>query len=148
MTNSSTLRIYLLILLVYLYPSLYALKERTAFDGEGYIESEFQIAPDPDRFIDPYYLSKGDTQREAGVVRKLQTTPASCDLQLYDDWKTSAYSGILLTDASFWRYQTQLQFVLSNGLALELAVAKCLNRFKLLTEFKAGKAGPVPIQYV
>lgn len=146
--NWHVVRLYLLVLLVSLYPSLYALEQRSAFDGEGYIESAFQIAPDPDRLIDANYRHSERTAQQA--ARKLQTesTPASCDLQLYDEWKTSAYAGILLTDAAFWRYQTQLQFVLSNGLALELAVAKCLTRFKLLTEFKAGKAGPVPIQYV
>ena len=55
------------------------------------------------------------------------TTP-HCDLDAFDTWKNDAYVGILLTDPSFWRYQTQLQFQLSNGLALDLAVAKCKER--------------------
>ena len=75
------------------------------------------------------------------------TTP-NCDLQAFDTWKNEAYVGILLTDPSFWRYQTQLQFQLSNGLALDLAVAKCKERLLLLSEFKAGRTGPVDVQNI
>ena len=83
--------------------------------------------------------------------RKLQyalTSPAQCDYALYTTWKDSAYDGMLVNDPTFWRYQTQLQFQLSKGLALELAVAKCTDRFKLLYAFKAGRTGPVDIQNV
>ena len=55
---------------------------------------------------------------------------------------------ILLTDQCFWRYKTQLQFQLSNGLALDLAVAKCKERLTLLSQFRAGKSGPVDIQNI
>jgi hypothetical protein len=75
-------------------------------------------------------------------------TTTTCDLAAFDTWKTNAYVGILLTNPAFWRYQTQLQFQLSNGLALDLAVAKCKERLLLLSEFKAGKTGPVDIQNV
>jgi len=84
----------------------------------------------------------GAGEREGG--RSLQ----GCSLAAFTAWKDSAYEGILLSDPQFWRYQTQLQFVLSKGLALELAVAKCANRFKLLQNFKSGKGGPIDIQNV
>ena len=106
---------------------------REAFDGNGAMDETSLIEP-------PYYAD-----------RKLQYqswSPATCDPSAYTKWKQSPYEGVLINNPSFWRYQTQLQFVLSKGLALELAVAKCLNRFKLLQAFKAGKGGPVDIQNV
>lgn len=53
------------------------------------------------------------------------------------------YTGSLLRDPEFWRYQTQLQFVLTNGLALEIAYTLCRQRMETLITFKAGRAGPV-----
>ena len=90
------------------------------------------------------------SESQAYADRKLQlgVSTAACDLASFTTWKDSAYRGILLSDPLFWRYQTQLQFVLSNGLALELAVAKCANRFKLLQNFKSGKGGPIDLQNV
>ena len=110
--------------------------ERTAFDGHGEMDPTALIAPDYEDQV---------------VKRNLQYasfSPATCDQGAFETWKDSAYQGILINDPSFWRYQTQLQFVLSKGLALELAVAKCFNRFKLLQNFKAGKGGPIDIQNV
>jgi len=49
---------------------------------------------------------------------------------------------------SFWMYQTQTVFVLTNGMALELAVAACTKKLKLLSQFRSGRTGPVPIQSV
>lgn len=110
---------------------------REAFDGNGVLSPEYIIEPDQDR----------DTDQERRLQYK-PFSPAVCDLGLFTQWKDSAYQGVLINDPQFWRYQTQLQFVLSKGLALELAVAKCLNRFKLLQNFKAGKGGPIDIQNV
>ena len=50
-------------------------------------------------------------------------------------------------DPTFWRYQTQTQFILTRGLALELGVQKCIDNINVLTMFKAGRSGPVTEQY-
>ncbi len=106
---------------------------REAFDGQGQMDPAMMIDPEP---------------QEDRRLQYQSWSPPSCNLTLYTQWKSSPYDGVLINDPSFWRYQTQLQFVLSKGLALELAVAKCANRFKLLQNFKAGKGGPVDIQNV
>lgn len=69
-----------------------------------------------------------------------------CNMTKYKNWKNEKYTGILSTDSTFWRYQSQQEFVLTNGLALELATPSCKNRFQLLFDFKAGRSGPVNIQ--
>ena len=74
-------------------------------------------------------------------------SPPSCNVTLYKSWRAEQYLGYLSTDPNFWRYQTQTQFVLTKGLALELVVAKCTDKFKLLYEFKAGRSGPIDIQH-
>lgn len=71
---------------------------------------------------------------------------SECNTTLYDMWKIQRYQGILSTDANFWRYQTQTEFVLTNGLALTLAVSACQRRFNNLELFRAGRLGPVNIQ--
>ncbi len=110
--------------------------QRDSFDGEGYHKVE---------------IYSGDELISKQKERKLQYgmfSPAQCELSLYTAWKESAYDGLLLNDPNFWRYQTQLQFQLSKGLALELAVAKCKDKLKLLQDFKAGRTGPIDIQNV
>ena len=114
---------------------------REAFDGLGNVGPEYITPPE----IDAEELLQSEVERR---LQFKSYSPAVCDLDSFTQWKDSPYQGVLINDPSFWRYQTQLQFVLSKGLALELAVAKCLNRFKLLQNFKAGKGGPVDIQNV
>lgn len=137
-----------------------AAMNREAFDGDGVIV--------PEKWPEGYGENGGQVVNDVKVAgngmdeakkRALQGIPVTatptmapttphCDLDAFDTWKNDAYVGILLTDPSFWRYQTQLQFQLSNGLALDLAVAKCKERLLLLTDFKAGRTGPVDIQNV
>jgi hypothetical protein len=70
-----------------------------------------------------------------------------CNQTAWEEWKLQQYFGPLATDPTFWLYQTQQFFVLTNGLAIELAVAKCKNKFDLLYTFQAGRHGPVDIQH-
>lgn len=77
-------------------------------------------------------------------LRGLATS--TCDLDKYTAWKNTAYGGPLAKDSSFWIYQVQPDFSLTNGLAMELAVAACTNRFTLLHTYKAGRSGPITIQ--
>ena len=145
-------------------------KTREAFDGEGVIVPEvwppgYELhvpteATTENKVMNIEEAEKLDTSIEDyGQERSLQALPVTaaptmaptrpvCNLDSYDTWKDEAYVGILLTDPSFWRYQTQLQFQLSNGLALDLAVAKCKERLTLLSQFRAGKSGPVDIQNI
>ena len=145
-------------------------KKREAFDGEGVIVPEVwpsgykQHVP-----REPKIGGKIDTIQTAQEIdsaldelpgtRTLQAIPVTaaptmaptrsvCNLDSFNTWKGEPYVGILLTDPSFWRYQTQLQFQLSNGLALDLAVSKCKEKLLLLSQFKAGKTGPVDIQNI
>ena len=70
-----------------------------------------------------------------------------CNITLYRQWRNQKYDGLLSVDPTFWRYQTQTQFVLTRGLALELGVQKCIDNINVLTMFKAGRSGPVTEQY-
>jgi hypothetical protein len=80
-------------------------------------------------------------------LRRLQLiTPSSCNLTLYDAWKQQQYFGSLLSDSSFWMYQTQPQIVLTNELALDLAVRGCTRLFGFLYTYRAGRMGPITIQ--
>jgi len=71
---------------------------------------------------------------------------SSCNLTIYNNWLNIKYVGILSTDSKFWRYQTQTEMVLTNNLALQLAVASCQNGFDRLKVFRAGRNGPATIQ--
>jgi hypothetical protein len=73
--------------------------------------------------------------------------PAVCAPDLYEKWKMLKYTGALANQPSFWRYQTQVTFVLTKGLALDLAVAACKDKLELLREFLSGRSGPVQVQY-
>ena len=64
----------------------------------------------------------------------------------YAAWKLQKYKGIMAVDPTFWRYQTQTQFVLTKGLALEMAVAKCKETLEILSTFRSGRSGPVEAQ--
>ena len=70
-----------------------------------------------------------------------------CDLEKYQEWREQRYQGVLGADPDFWRYQTQTEFVLTNALALDLAVASCVNDFDLLYYYLAGRMGPIDIQH-
>ena len=106
---------------------------REPFDGLGQMDPLETVEPEPE---------------EERRLQYQSWSPATCDPDAFTTWKAAPYQGILINKPSFWRYQTQLQFVLSKGLALELAVAKCADKFKLLQNFKAGKGGPIDIQNV
>lgn len=73
-------------------------------------------------------------------------TPKTCDKSLYATWRQLEYTGFLATEPSFWRYQAQTQFQLTNGLALDFAVQKCKAKLEDLKDFKAGRHGPVDPQ--
>lgn len=72
---------------------------------------------------------------------------ADCDIEKYQEWREERYQGVLAADPTFWRYQTQTEFVLTNALALELAVASCVNDFDLLYFYLAGRQGPIDVQH-
>ena len=135
---------------------------RSAFDGdgvivpekwpEGYGEKGIEAVKDVELVEHGHDVDEAKKRALQGLpvtaTPTMAPTTPHCDLDAFDTWKNDAYVGILLTDPSFWRYQTQLQFQLSNGLALDLAVAKCKERLLLLSEFKAGRTGPVDVQNV
>jgi len=77
-----------------------------------------------------------------------KNAPVVCDPTKYIKWKTLKYTGALANNPKFWRYQTQVTFVLTKGLALDLAVEACKNRLDLLSEFRSGRSGPVDVQHV
>lgn len=67
-----------------------------------------------------------------------------CNLTKYtNDWSLASYQGTLRTDAEFWRYQKQVRFVLTNGLALQIAYGKCKAFMRNLVVWKAGRHGPI-----
>lgn len=69
---------------------------------------------------------------------------SACNITKYRvDWSDTDYDGSLRYDPEFWRYQTQHQFKLSNGLALQLAYGLCKAHMDSLIEWKAGRHGPV-----
>jgi hypothetical protein len=70
----------------------------------------------------------------------------NCNVTKYKEWAKLKYVGYLASDPTFWMYQAATFFVLTNGMALEMASAKCKNRFKILYTFKAGKTGPIDLQ--
>jgi len=72
---------------------------------------------------------------------------SECDkTKSYNNWKDSLYQGPLQFDATFWRYQAQTFFKLTNFLALELAITSCTREFDSLKYYQAGRMGPVYIQ--
>lgn len=73
-------------------------------------------------------------------------TPKICDKELYYQWRLLKYEGYLATEPSFWRYQAQSQFQLTNGLALDFAVQKCKAKLENLKDFRTGRHGPVDPQ--
>lgn len=87
----------------------------------------------------------GGSYNKTSTLRGLAGV-SSCNLDAFEAWKNLKYTGDLLKDSSFWIYQVQTDIVLTNGLALELAVAACTNRFTLLHTYKAGRSGPITIQ--
>jgi hypothetical protein len=67
-----------------------------------------------------------------------------CNVSKYTyDWSLATYQGKLRTDSDFWRYQKQTKFVLTNGLALQLAYSKCKAYMRNLIVWKAGRFGPI-----
>lgn len=73
-------------------------------------------------------------------------TSAVCNKTLYHEWSSLRYTGPLATDPTFWRYQKNDFFVLTQGLASDISVTKCTNGFSNLYTFAAGRSGPVTIQ--
>jgi hypothetical protein len=76
--------------------------------------------------------------------RSLQES--TCKLGEYKKWKSEDYRGTLVSDANFWRYQTQSQIKLTNELALEMALDQCTRLFNSLYYYRAGRMGPINIQ--
>ncbi len=69
-----------------------------------------------------------------------------CNQTLFEEWSSERYTGTLATDPTFWRYQKNDFFVLTKGLAADIAVTKCTTGFSNLFTFAAGRSGPVLIQ--
>ena len=67
----------------------------------------------------------------------------TCNMTKYRQWLNTDFNAPIRTDPEFWRYQTQRQFKLSNGLALQLAYGLCKAHMYSLIEWKAGRHGPV-----
>ena len=114
----------------------------------------------------------GDGHVKGGQYPLYASTPLNnnCNLTMYKyDWRlqpyqvfflkfwermhclfsivTSFWQGYLANDPLFWRYQTQTFFVLTQGLALDLAVSKCKEQFENMIRFRAGRTGPVDVQH-
>ncbi len=79
-------------------------------------------------------------------TRRLSGDDSSCDLDAYQTWKNTLYTGVLSSNSDFWIYQTQTQIRLTNGLASELAYTYCKRLFLSLTYYRAGRMGPINIQ--
>lgn len=74
----------------------------------------------------------------------IYTASSTCNVSKYKyDWSQATYEGKLRTDSEFWRYQKQAKFVLTNGLALQLAYSKCKAHMRSLIVWKAGRFGPI-----
>lgn len=69
-----------------------------------------------------------------------------CNQTLYTQWAGQRYTGQLAADPTFWRYQRNDYFVLTQGLATDISVTKCSLGFSNLFTFAAGRSGPVTIQ--
>lgn len=98
--------------------------------GESHIESVYE---------------RDGTGNEKGYIRRAEVV-SPCNRTKYKEWQDTKYLGTLSDRESFWRYQTKQIFVLTNSLALQLAVAACKKRFLNLHKFKAGRQGPISIQ--
>ena len=71
---------------------------------------------------------------------------AYCNRSRFRDWTNERYTGELASEPDFWRYQRNDFFILTKGLATDIAVTKCVLGFKNLFTFAAGRSGPVNIQ--
>ena len=81
------------------------------------------------------------------IIQFSNVRAENCNVSYYKStWRLSKYTDRLASDPSFWRYQSQIQFVLTKGLALDFAVAKCQQKFDNLKNFLAGRSGPVDPQ--
>lgn len=80
----------------------------------------------------------------AVILMSVVGSLGDCNLTHYKYvWAETDYDGALRFDPDFWRYQTQRQFKLSNGLALQLAYGLCKAHMDSLIVWKAGRHGPV-----
>lgn len=79
-------------------------------------------------------------------IRRNLASTSSCDLTLFEEWKTTLYDGELLSDTNFWQYQTRPQLELTNWLALQLALKDCKRLFTHLYTYRAGRMGPITVQ--
>lgn len=70
----------------------------------------------------------------------------SCNLTLFNQWTQEDYSGSLLKDSTFWIYQSQTFFRITNDIALHLSTKGCKHEINSLLKYKVGKWGPVDIQ--
>lgn len=71
---------------------------------------------------------------------------AACNMTDFKVWSNERYTGQLAADPTFWRYQRNEYFVLTQGLATDISVTKCSLGFSNLFTFAAGRSGPVTIQ--
>ena len=75
-------------------------------------------------------------------------THIACNTTKFTDWKALAYTGPLQHVSTFWIYQTQSnQILLTQELALALALDSCRKSFLNLYDFEAGRNGPIDIQH-
>lgn len=68
-----------------------------------------------------------------------------CNKTAHEIWTNQRYQGNLASDPTFWRYQKNNYFVLTNGLATDISMTKCSLGFSNLFTFLAGRNGPVSI---
>ena len=60
-----------------------------------------------------------------GAPSAQNTFPTVCNTSRVKDWNSRTYNGPLARVSVFWIYQTQRQIVLTQELALDLALANC-----------------------
>ena len=98
------------------------------------IISSYVLSQDPGSNIDENYCVYWDPN--------IPLSNQFCNVSRYSEWREIEYQGYLKTEPTFWRYQAQTQFKLTNGLALDFAVQKCKAKFTNLISFKSGRHGP------
>lgn len=106
---------------------------------------------------------------ESQSILEIWRNRKPCNKTLFEEWKQVKYQaesfphwliehiaqfvfllieqGRLANDPNFWIYQQVSFFELTQGMAMDLAAAKCVRYFEDLHTFLAGRSGPIDIQH-
>ena len=73
--------------------------------------------------------------------------PKVCNVSRVEKWNNIKYTGPLAKIPTFWIYQVQPQIVLSQQIAMGLALGNCKRYLENLYSFRAGRPGPIDLQH-